>query len=99
MFSGQLEAIFITPQRTGPMQRVEQVEAIAGGGLVGARYSPAKRRKPLEPNQEITLIESEALAAAVAGYPIEFSAADSRRNLLTRGVPLNHLVGREFQVG
>jgi MOSC domain-containing protein YiiM len=45
------------------------------------------------------LIESEALAALQRDYEIALSGASTRRNLLTRGVPLNHLVGKEFRVG
>jgi MOSC domain-containing protein YiiM len=45
------------------------------------------------------LIESEAVEALRRDYEIEFEAGMSRRNIVTRGVPLNHLVGREFRVG
>ena len=45
------------------------------------------------------LIESEALAAAASDYRLELPPNETRRNLLTRGVPLNHLVSREFLVG
>src|SRR5437868_3995674 len=99
MFHGQLAAIFITPKAAGPMQSVDAIEAVAGGGLVGDRYQEARRSKPLEPQQEITLIESESVAAAQADYGLELQPADARRNLLTRDVPLNHLVNRDFQVG
>jgi MOSC domain-containing protein YiiM len=47
----------------------------------------------------VTLIESEALDAVRREYGVEISAAESRRNILTEGVALNHLVGREFRIG
>ena len=45
------------------------------------------------------MIAAEALEALFAETGIELSAAESRRNVLTRGVDLNALVGRRFRVG
>jgi MOSC domain-containing protein YiiM len=45
------------------------------------------------------LIESEALEALKRDYGVELEPAQARRNLVTRAVALNHLVGREFTVG
>jgi len=45
------------------------------------------------------LISIEALEALKRDYGIAIDAGDSRRNIVTRGVPLDHLVGREFTVG
>ena len=47
----------------------------------------------------MTLIESEAIVAAASEYDFELTAEETRRNLVTEGVPLNHLVGKEFLVG
>jgi MOSC domain-containing protein YiiM len=47
----------------------------------------------------VTLIEIEAIEALQRDYRIEMDPGDSRRNIVTRGVPLNHLVGREFKIG
>jgi MOSC domain-containing protein YiiM len=76
------------------MSAVAEVRAIAGSGLEGDRYA-AK----MKPGTQITLTETEALEAAARDYGIEIAHDDTRRNLLTRGVALNHLVGREFRVG
>jgi MOSC domain-containing protein YiiM len=97
MFQGQLLAIYIGEVNQADLQRVEQVEAVAGRGLAGDRYF--RREGAGKPEQEVTLIESEALEALAREDGIEMEPARSRRNLLTRGVPLNHLVGREFSVG
>jgi len=108
MFRGQLLAIFIAPRESAPVQSVDRSEAVAGQGLAGDRYSLAtgtfsKGRAVngpiVKPDQEVTLIESEVLAAVAADYGIELPPDQARRNLLTRGVPLNHLVSREFLVG
>jgi MOSC domain-containing protein YiiM len=97
MFQGQLLAIYIGDTKRADLQRVERVEAVAGHGLVGDRFF--RREGEGKPEQEVTLIESEALAGLARDDGIELEPARSRRNLLTRGVPLNHLVGREFAVG
>jgi MOSC domain-containing protein YiiM len=47
----------------------------------------------------VTLIESEALEALKRDYGVDIDRAQARRNIVTRAVALNHLVGREFTVG
>ena len=82
------------------MQAVDHVLAIPGVGLEGDRYALRQGTffEP-KPDFELTLIESEALEALKRDYEVELNPGDSRRNLVTSGVALNHLVGREFQVG
>ncbi len=102
-FTGSLEAIYITPTKAAPMQRVDAAHAVAGAGIEGDRYYKAagtfSKRRPVEPDYQITLIEAEAIEAAAGDYELPLEPAQSRRNLLVRGVPLNHLVGQEFLVG
>ncbi len=99
-YHGVIDAIYIAAQAKQPTVSVEQVDATPGVGLHGDRYAEKQGTffKPL-PDYELTLIEAEALDALKREYDIELSAADTRRNLVTRGVPLNHLVGREFSIG
>ena len=102
MFTGRLIAIQFAPAAKLPMQPVDEIEAVAGRGLNGDRYAELKgafQRGQIEPSQEVTLIEREALEAAAKDYELPITYAASRRNLLTEGVPLNHLVGRNFLVG
>jgi MOSC domain-containing protein YiiM len=102
MFSGKLLAICIAPSAGAPMEAVDAIELVAGRGLAGDRYAEGRgafQKKQVEPSQEVTLIEQEALEAAARDYKLELTHAESRRNLLTAGVPLNHLVGRTFTVG
>jgi MOSC domain-containing protein YiiM len=91
---GRVEAIFISAEHGVLPQPVESVRAVAGKGLEGNRYFDEGR-----PEVELTLIEAEALEALRAEHGIELDGAASRRNVLTRGVRLNDLVGREFRVG
>ena len=109
MFEGKLEAIFIGPTKAGPMQRVECAQAVAGAGLEGDRYcagsgtfSLAKAKpgnKYYPRDRQVTLIEAEALEAAARDCDVAIDPCESRRNLLVRGVPLNHLIEREFTIG
>ena len=98
--TGVVVAIHIGPTRLEPMTPVVEVNAIAGAGLEGDRYAREEGSfsKKL-PNNQLTLIEEEALEAAARDYQLELSAAESRRNILTAGIALNHLVGREFRIG
>lgn len=97
---GVVSAIFIAAEATAPMASVPEVRAVAGVGLEGDRYSRnAGTFTPKPPSQHLTLVESEAIAASARDYKIEIAAGESRRNLLTSGIALNHLVGREFRIG
>ena len=101
MFQGQLIGIFIAEKPRGDPRPVDQVEAVPGKGLAGDRYFMGEgtfSTKP-GPDREVTLIEVEALEALLQEAKIELKPNQARRNLVTRGVPLNHLVGQEFAVG
>jgi MOSC domain-containing protein YiiM len=97
MFQGKLLAIHLAPTHGGELHAVEQADAVPGCGLAGDRfYQPLGTASP---ESEITLIEQEALVGMAQEDKLDLAAPHSRRNLLTEGVPLNHLVGKEFRVG
>src|SRR5882762_5752844 len=100
MFQGTVVSINIAPEAEAPMQSVSQARAVPGRGLEGDRYFDQKGTfsKP-QPDRELTLIEAEAIEALKRELSVDYGLSDSRRNVVTRGVPLNHLVGREFWVG
>jgi MOSC domain-containing protein YiiM len=83
------------------MQSVTAVTAKAGQGLEGDRYYNRIGTFSAEPGtgREVTLVEIEAIEALARDYQIELEEGLARRNLVTRGVALNHLVDREFKVG
>lgn len=99
--AGIIEAIFLTPEGGGEPEAADAVQALAGRGLEGDRYGAGTGTfwREDEPKQQVTLIEAEAIEAAVRDYGIELEARETRRNILTRGIALNHLVGRTFRVG
>src|SRR5256885_15351011 len=100
MWNGKVESIHIASTAIGPIQALDQAVLIPGVGLEGDRYALKQGTfyKP-EPDFEVTLIEAEAIEALQREYAVELSAGDARRNVVTRDVPLNHLVGREFVIG
>jgi MOSC domain-containing protein YiiM len=91
---GRVEGIFIGPERTLPAP-VERVRALAGRGLEGNRYFYDEA----PPGRAVTLIAAEALEAFAEETGTVLTAAESRRNVLTRGIDLNALVGKRFRVG
>lgn len=100
MFEGTVISINIAAEAEAPMQSVSEARAIPGKGLEGDRYFHNKGTfsKP-QPDRELTLIEAEAIEAFKREFNVDYGLGDSRRNVVTRGVPLNHLVGKEFWIG
>jgi MOSC domain-containing protein YiiM len=87
--AGTVEQIAISPEETVLPGAVPAVE-VRAEGVVGDRHGEAG---------DITLIEAEALEAFTAETGIELTHEESRRQVLTRGVRLNDLVGKRFTVG
>lgn len=101
MFQGEVLSIHIAPKAGVPMEARPSAQAIAGRGLEGDRYfvGAGYWSNNSAVDREITLIEIEAIEALAREKQIEIAPGVARRNLVTRGVPLNHLVGQEFQIG
>ncbi|HXG50413.1 MAG TPA: MOSC domain-containing protein [candidate division Zixibacteria bacterium] len=94
-------SIHLAPAGGAPVISVGQVLAVAGKGLEGDRYFTGSGTYSSQPGsgRQVTLIEAEAIEALRRDYDLELDAARARRNIVTRGVALNHLVGAEFSVG
>jgi MOSC domain-containing protein YiiM len=86
---GLVEAIHISAVESELPDPVDAVDVTADG-VVGDRYGEAR---------DLTLIEAEAIEGLREETGIELSAAESRRQVLTRGIRLNDLVGERFTVG
>lgn len=110
MWEGTVVSIQIAPEASAKMVTVSEVRAVPGRGLEGDRYFEGTgfySQRPSHGGREVTLIELEAVEALDNGIlsakgdtlGIKLSPADTRRNIVTQGVPLNHLVEKEFWVG
>jgi len=100
MFEGKVISINIAAAAEAPMQSISEARAIPGRGLEGDRYfnHEGTFSQP-QADRELTLIEAEAIEAMKRELDVDYGLGDSRRNVVTRGVPLNHLVGKEFWIG
>ncbi len=102
MWNGYVVSLHTTTAEAQPMIDIDEAHAVPGKGLEGDRYflGTGHFSHNHGPSYEVTLIEVETIDAlneeneGPAIHP-----RDARRNIVTRGVPLNHLVGHIFQVG
>jgi len=101
MFRGNVVSLHIAQDAAVPMESAADVKAVVGRGLAGDRYFNGTGHWSKHPgvSREVTLIEIEAIEALEREKSIAVAPGAARRNVVTRGVPLNHLVGLEFQVG
>ena len=98
---GVVSALPIAQEAAGAMVSVSEIRAVPGQGLEGDRYFRKAGTYSTRPGtgREVTLIEAEAVEAIAREAGIVLARGASRRNITTRGVPLNHLVGQRFRIG
>jgi hypothetical protein len=94
---GTVEALATAPAAEADMQLVEVATALAGRGLEGDRYAAGagtfSPRAGSRPGYDLTLVAAEVLDE------LDLDLAASRRNVATRGIDVNALVGRRFRIG
>jgi MOSC domain-containing protein YiiM len=101
MSQGKVVSIHIAPAAAAATTSIKEVRAVVGKGLEGDRYAKKLGTFSKDPGsgRDVTLIESEAVEALQRDYHVELGAGDSRRNIVTQGISLNHLVDKEFRIG
>lgn len=96
-------AIFTAPHRAAPPQSQQRVSLLSGAGIIGDRYCDTQEsflERPLQQRAtEVTLIEAEAIEDFNLACGLTLGYGDFRRNIVTRGVDLNALVGKRFRLG
>jgi MOSC domain-containing protein YiiM len=100
--TGIVEGLFRAGDSTAPMEALPRAALVAGSGVEGDRYATGRGRfssSAGRSGQELTLIEAEAVEAMGREHTVELAPGDARRNVVTRGIDLNALVGRHFRVG
>lgn len=99
--TGSVVSIHIAPAAMAPVVSMTEIRAVAGKGLEGDRYFRNSGSFSQDPGsgREVTLVEIEAVEALKRDYRIELDAAQTRRNIVTRGAALNHLIDCEFSIG
>jgi len=98
---GRIESIHVAESEGQPMRAVDRIRLIAGIGLAGDRYAMGRGHFSGTPGsgRALTLIEAEVIESLRNDAGIALAPGDARRNLVTRGIALNALVGRRFRVG
>lgn len=100
-WTGIIEGLHLVPRSFLPMRNVKQLNLIVGVGIEGDRYSTESgfySDRP-EEGRQVTLFEAETMEALLRDHKITLVPGEHRRNVTTRGVPLNHLVGQRFRIG
>ncbi len=91
---GSVAGLLISPKAEAPLVHVSRAVAVAGRGLDGDRYFTGEGTfSGPGRGYQLTLVQAEALDE------VDLSWEDARRNVVTRGVTLNALVGRRFHIG
>lgn len=93
---GAVTAIFVAPAAGAPAEPRDEARALPGSGLEGDRHTTGDGTFPSGMSgSALTLIESEVCES----FDPPLEASEHRRNIVTRGIDLNALVGHEFTVG
>ena len=87
--------ICITSESGKKMESMDSIKVIANKGIVNDRYFKENNDK----NDQITLIESENVDYYNKISGTNFIPTDFRRNVITKGISLNKLVGKEILIG
>ena len=98
-WQGSVAAIFVTPESASGMVSVPEVRAFADRGLEGDRFFRESWNAVNRADKAVSLIENEVLELAAKELALDSIGVLTRRNIVTRGVPLIELLGREFTVG
>jgi MOSC domain-containing protein YiiM len=91
-----VELICLAATKAGAMSTPESVRVVAAAGIEGDRHFGMQQKHP---GQNLTLIEVEEIERFNARHRVNIALSAPRRNLVTRGVRLNQLVGKDFSVG
>ena len=98
-WQGKVVSLYIAPQPAKPMVGIAEVRAFADRGLEGDRFFRESWKAANRPDKAVSLIEEETVQAAAAELGAEAFGEKTRRNIVTRGVPLVQLLDREFTIG
>ena len=78
-----------------PINEVNSINVLADQGIVGDRHFNEFN----DPYNQLSLIESENIDYYNIKYGLNISYIDFRRNIVTKGIQLNDLVGKKILVG
>tara|TARA_B100001029_G_C14644480_1_gene226031 strand:+ start:76 stop:516 length:441 start_codon:yes stop_codon:yes gene_type:complete len=85
----------ITSKNNQEIKEVESIEVLTNKGVVGDRHF----KNFNDPYCQLSLIESENIDHYNIKYGLNISYINFRRNIVTKGIQLNELVGKKFKIG
>ena len=85
----------ITKNNNKRIDEVESIEVIANKGIIGDRHFKDYN----DPYCQLSLIESENIDYYNTKYNLNIPYVDFRRNIITKGIRLNNLIGKKFLIG
>jgi len=78
-----------------PIKEVNSIEVLANKGVVGDRHFQEFN----DPYNQLSLIESENIDYYNTKFGLNIPYLDFRRNVITKGIQLNDLVGKKLSIG
>ena len=85
----------ITAKNNLPIKNVNMIEVMANKGIVGDRHFHDSN----DPYNQLSLIESENIDEYNIRFGLDIPYIDFRRNVVTKGIRLNDLIGKKLKVG
>ena len=85
----------ITTKNNLPIKNVNTIEVMANKGIVGDRHFHDSN----DPYNQLSLIESENIDEYNVRFGLDIPYIDFRRNVVTKGIRLNDLIGKKLKVG
>ena len=87
--------IGITNNNNQKIKEVNSIKVSANQGIIGDRHF----KEFNDPYNQLSLVESENIDYYNIKYGLDISYIDFRRNIITKGIRLNDLVGKKFKIG
>ena len=85
----------VTNNNNQKIREVNSIQVLANQGIIGDRHF----KEFNDPYSQLSLIESENIDYYNIKYGLDIPYIDFRRNIITKGIQLNNLVGKKFQIG
>jgi MOSC domain-containing protein YiiM len=101
--AGQVIEVHVAAHKDAPAQAQTALELEAGHGIKGDRYFLPQQSLDMDANvkrkEEVTLISADELDAFNSQFQLTIPYGEFRRNIVTRNIDLNALVGKRFRIG
>ena len=85
----------IAAKNNQPIKEVNSIEVLANKGIVGDRHFNDFN----DPYNQLSLIESENIDDYNIKFGLDIPYVNFRRNIITKGIQLNDLIGKKLQIG